>query len=138
MNRVEVTFRNLQTSDWLERDIRTRAEKLTTYFPDIMSCRILVALPHRRHEHGNRFQVHIDIVVPGEEIAVSHAPSVRETNPKGEATPGKRTEIAGMRKDVLLVVRNAFTAAKRQLQDYARRRRHAVKAHSGRGAAVPA
>ena len=132
MARVEVTFRNLNTSDWLERDIRDRAGKLDTYCPDIVACRVLVAKPHRHREHGNRFDVHINLVVPGEEIAASHAPNIRKVKPTGEPALGKDTEILGMRKDVLLVVREAFAAAKRQLQDYARRRRLAVKAHTAK------
>ena len=133
MERVEVTFRNLKTSDWLEREIRDRAEKLETYCPDIVACRVLVAKPHRHHENGNRFDVHIDIVVPGEEIAVSHSPRLREVR-SDSAAAAKKTEVEGMKKDVLLVVREAFAAAKRQVQDYARRRRLAVKAHTARTA----
>jgi Sigma 54 modulation protein / S30EA ribosomal protein len=132
MNRVEVTFRNLKSSEWLDREIRARAGKLENYCKDIVACRVLVGIPHRHREHGNRFEVHIDVVVPGEEIAVSHSPSIRTTTGDGEGTVGKRTEILGMRKDVLLAVRDAFAAAKRQVQDYARRRRLAVKAHTAK------
>jgi len=132
MNRVDVTFRNIKSSEWLEGDIRKRAERLETYCPDIVSCRVLVGIPHRHREHGNRFEVHIDIVVPGEKIAASHAPSLRVTKRDGEGAIGKRTEIQGMRKDVVLAVREAFAAAKRQVQDYSRRRRLAVKAHTAR------
>jgi hypothetical protein len=130
MDRVEVTFRNLKSSKWLDREIRERAAKLETFCPDIVACRVLVGIPHRHREHGNRFEVHIDVVVPGEEIAVSHSPSIRVTKGEGEGAIGKRTEILGMRKDVRLVVRDAFAAAKRQVQDYARRKRLAVKAHT--------
>lgn len=120
MDHVEVTFRNVQTSGWLEEDIRERAAKLETYCPDIVACRVLIGKSHRHHENGNRFDVHIDIAVPGEEIAVSHSPNFR-----------KQT-VDRARKDVRTVVRNAFAAAKRQLQDYVRRRRLAVKAHTAR------
>jgi hypothetical protein len=135
MSRVEVTFRNLKTSEWLVREIRGRASKLETYYPQIVSCRVLVAVPHRHHDHGNPFEVHIDLVVPGEEIAVSRMPRVRELTKDAPAST-KRLDITAVRKDVLLVVRGAFAAAKRQLQDYARRRRHAVKAHTARRVAV--
>ena len=120
MDRVEVTFRNLQTTRWLEREIRDRAEKLETYCPRIIACRVLVGKPHRHNMNGSRYNVHIDIVVPGEEIAVSHSPHFR-----------KQSED-GLRKDIRTVVRDAFAAAKRQLQDYARRRRLEVKAHTAR------
>jgi len=138
MSRVEVTFRNLKTSEWLEREIRGRASKLETHYPQIVSCRVLVAVPHRHHDHGNPFEVHIDVVVPGEEIAVSRMPRVRELKPKDAKTSTKRMDITAVRKDVLLAVRGAFAAAKRQLQEYARRRRHAVKAHTAGRVAVGA
>lgn len=118
MDHVKVTFRNIKTSEWLEQDIRVRAAKLETYCPDIVTCRVMVGKPHRHHENGNRFDVHIDIGVPGEEIAVSHSPHVRKTIEDGT------------RKDIRVVVRDAFASAKRQLQDYVRRRRHDVKAHT--------
>jgi hypothetical protein len=132
MSRVEVTFRNMRGSQWLEQDIRERAGKLETFCPDIVACRVLVAKPHRHHEHGNRYDVHIDLLVPGEEIAVSHMPRLRDTKREGAPATTKRHEIEGMRKDVLLVVRNAFAAARRQLQDHARRRRLSVKAHTAK------
>lgn len=108
MSRAVVTFRNLKASKPLAQDIQERAGKLETYCRDISACRVLVAVPHRHHAHGNCFEIRIDIAVPGEEIAVSHQ---------------------HLNKDVSLVVTGAFAAAKRQLQDYARRRRGAVKAH---------
>lgn len=133
MNRVEVTFRNMKTSDWLEGEIRARAAKLETYCPQIVSCRVLVAVPHRHHDHGNPFEMHIDIVVPGEEIAVSRVPRVRELNAKDATAAKKRTDVTAARKNVLLVMRDAFAVAKRQLQDYARRRRDSAKTHVARG-----
>jgi putative sigma-54 modulation protein len=120
MDRVEVTFRNLQNSSWLEREIRQRAGKLETYCPKIIACRVLIGKPHRYNVNGSRYNVHIDIVVPGEEIAVTHSPHFR-----------KQSED-GLRKDILTVVRDAFAAAKRQLQEYVRRRRLEVKAHTAR------
>jgi ribosome-associated translation inhibitor RaiA len=120
MDHVEVTFRNMQTSEWLEEDIRQRAARLETFCPDIVTCRVMIKKPHRHHENGNRFDVHIDIAVPGEEIAVSHSPNFR-----------KQT-VDGTRKDIRAVVRDAFAAAKRQVQDYVRRRRLDVKAHTAR------
>jgi ribosome-associated translation inhibitor RaiA len=112
MKRAEVTFRNLKSSRKLEQDIRERASKLENYCRDILACRVLLEVPHRHHEHGNCFEMRIDLTVPGEEIAVSRH------------HPNKKVE---------LVVSGAFAAAKRQLQDYARRHRGAVKTHRARG-----
>jgi ribosome-associated translation inhibitor RaiA len=120
MERVEITFRNMQTSSWLETEIRERAAKLEALCPDIVTCRVMVDKPHHHKPALRRFSVHIDLAVPGEEIAVSHSPHFR-----------KQSEDV-LRKDILSVVRHAFAAAKRQLQDYVRRRRHQVKAHTAR------
>ena len=124
MDHVEVTFRNMQTSDWLEQDILERAAKLETYCPDIVTCRVMIDKPHHHKSAGRRFSVHIDIAVPGEEIAVSHSPNVRKQSDDGP------------RKDVLAVVREAFSSARRQLQDYVRRRRNDVKSHTAKLAAA--
>ena len=120
MDHVEVTFKNMHTASWLEQDIRERAARLETYCPDIVTCRVMIDKPHHHKPAGRRFSVHIDIAVPGEEIAVSHSPHFR-----------KQSED-GLRKDILAVVRNAFASARRQLQDYVRRRRNDVKAHTAR------
>ena len=120
MERIEVTFRNMKTSEWLETEIRERAAKLEALCPDIVACRVMVDKPHHHKPAGRRFSVHIDLAVPGEEIAVSHSPHFR-----------KQSED-GLRKDIRSVVVHAFAAAKRQLQDYVRRRRHDVKGHTAR------
>ena len=118
MEHVDVTFRNMETSEWLDREIRGRVAKLQSYCPDIVSCRVMIDKPHHHKTAGQRFSVHIDMAVPGEEIAVSHSPNFR-----------KQSED-GLRKDIMLVVRHAFAAAKRQLSDYVKRRmepRHAFQ-----------
>ena len=117
MDHAEVTLAHDQR-EWLEQDIRGRAARLETYCPDIVTCRVMVGKPHRHHENGNRFDVHIDIAVPGEEIAVTHSPHFRKAIEDGT------------RKDIRTVVRDAFASAKRQLQGYVRRRRREVKAHT--------
>jgi len=127
---VDIAFRNLSSIDWVEADIRKRAAKLASYCPDIQSCRVLVEVPHRHHRHGNRFHIRIDVTVPGEEVAVSHAPDLHGVQQdRGEMATEKGKEPDAARKDRRLVIREAFDIARRRLQDYAQRRRHAVKAH---------
>ena len=127
---ISLTFRGIPTSEWIEADIRRRASKLDAYCRDIMSCRVVVDIPHRHHEEGNRFSLRIDVTVPGEEIAVN-----RESNLHGSAQHlderewAKEFEVEGMRKDLRLVIREAFDVARRRLQDYARRHPRAVKTH---------
>jgi ribosome-associated translation inhibitor RaiA len=134
---VEIRFRNLRRSALIEDDIRQRAERLNTYCGDITSCRVLVEVPHRHHEKGNPFHVRINLTVPDDDIAVTRA-STLHASAKDEHAWVKALEVDAMRIDVQLVVREAFDAVRRRLQDYARRRRGAVKAHERgvRGVAV--
>lgn len=124
-----VTLRNLAPIDWIEAEIQLRVQRLGTYCADIAACRVLVEIPHRHHKRGNRFHIRIDLSVAGEEIVVSHAPDLHtRKRDLEEAAPEKRVEIEAVRKDGRLVIREAFDIAKRQLQDYAQRRRHEVNA----------
>ncbi len=127
---LSISFRGISPKDWIEADIRRHAEKLNTYYRDIMSCRVTVEIPHWHHEKGNRFALRIDLTVPGDEIVVNHESSLHSsTQDFGALEWAKALEVEGMRKDLRLVIREAFDAARRQLQDYARRQRGAVKTH---------
>ncbi|MES2370216.1 MAG: HPF/RaiA family ribosome-associated protein [Pseudomonadota bacterium] len=44
---LQITFRDIEHSDALEAHIREKAEKLETVFEPIMSCRVVVEMPHR-------------------------------------------------------------------------------------------
>lgn len=109
---LQVTFRNMDPSDVVEADVRERAEKLEQFFDHIISCRVVVEAPHRHHHKGELYQVRIDLGLPGKELAVTHTGPI---NPAHE--------------DVHVAVRDAFDAARRQLQDYVRMLRGAVKKH---------
>jgi len=136
----EVTFRNLSSSEWIKADIDRRVRKLNLYCPDIISCRVLLEIPHRHQQVGRRFHVRIDLTVPDEEIVVSHAPNLHAAQQDlGEAAWAKHAEIEATQKRVQLVIGKAFEIASRQLQDYGRRHRGAVKTHQPRtrGRATP-
>jgi len=107
---LQITIRDVDHSEALEVRIRSKVEKLEAFFDHIMSCRVVVEVPHKHHHQGKQFNVRIDIGVPGHEIAVNrdHA------------------------EDVYVAVRDAFDAAKRQLEDYARKIRGDVKTHEMR------
>ena len=104
---LQITIRGVEHSDALEAHIRDKAGKLDEFFDHIMSCRVVVEMPHKHHQQGKNFTVRIDIGVPGSEIVVNrdHA------------------------EDVYVALRDAFDAAKRQLEDYARKIRGDVKTH---------
>ena len=123
-----ITFRGIEPSAALEAGIRTRIDKLETYYHPIMGCRVLVELAQRHHEAGNHYHVRIDLTVPGEEIVVAHEASLHATDQDIHlAKATKQDEPDPERKHALAAVREAFDIARRRLQDYARRQRGAVK-----------
>ena len=109
---LQITFRGLESSDALEADVRERAEKLDRFSPDIMSCRVVVESGHKHHEDGNLYHVRVDLTVPGREIVTSRERALHHAHT-----------------DAYVAVRDAFDEARRQLEDYERRRRQQVKAH---------
>jgi ribosomal subunit interface protein len=104
---LQITIRDMEHSDVLETHIREKAEKLDEFCDHITSCRVVVDEPHKHHHQGKQFGVRIDIGVPGNEIVVNH-------HHDG---------------DVYVALRDAFAAAKRQVEEYARKQRGAVKTH---------
>ena len=109
---LQITFRGFPHSDAVEANIREKAAKLDNFYPRIMSCRVVVEAKHHHHHKGNLYHVSIDLTVPRKEIAVSHEQHDEHS-----------------REDVYVAIRDAFGAAKRQLEDYARIKRGDVKVH---------
>jgi hypothetical protein len=46
---ADITYRNMACSEWLDSEIQKRVAKLTTFCPDILSCKVLVEIPHRHY-----------------------------------------------------------------------------------------
>lgn len=109
---LQVTFRNMDASPMVEVAVREKAEKLERFIDRIMGCRVTIEAPNRRHHKGKLYHVRIDITVPGGEIVVN------KEKPKNHA-----------HEDVYVAIRDAFNAAKRRLEDHARKRRGDVKVH---------
>ena len=110
---IQISWRNLKSSAAIESEVRKKAEKLNEFYSHIMSCRIVIEAPHGHHHKGNLYHIRIDLTVPGGEIVAKRDP------PKHSA-----------HEDIYVAVRDAFDAARRQLQDYARRQRGDVKKHA--------
>lgn len=104
---LQITIRNIEPSEALEARIRDKAQKLEQFFKHILSCRVVVESPHKHHHQGKQFNVRIDIGVPGNELVVNR----------------------DHHEDVYVALRDAFDAAKRQLEDYARITRGDIKTH---------
>lgn len=102
---LQVTFRNLHPSDFLEAKIRDRAAKLERVFDGITRCDVVVERPHHDHRKGWMYHVHIDLALPGGRLTVRGDDSHAHT-------------------DARAAVRDAFDAAHRQLSDWIARKRN--------------
>ena len=134
---LQITFKNMDASDTVETHIREAAQKLDMFCDEIMGCRVLVELPHQHHRKGTLYHVRIDLTVPGAEFVIKRAPRrVTDTPSRFHKAPDE-AELEESRElskyaahdDIQLSIRDAFDAARRKLQDYARRRRGSVKVH---------
>lgn len=136
---LQVTFKNMEPSETIEAHIRDGAEKLDTFYDQIMGCRVLVEAPHRHHRKGQLYHVRIDLTVPGGEFVIKRAPRLITDRPlryhkvPDDVEPEESREESkyAAHDDILLAIRDAFDAARRKLQDYARRRRGVLKVHEG-------
>lgn len=109
---IQISFRNVDPSEAVEANIRSKIDWLETFYDRIQSCRVVVEVPHRHHRQGKIFQVRVDLTVPGGEIVVN-----------------RESGLNGAHEDVYVAIRDAFDAARRRLEEYARRQRGETKTH---------
>ena len=127
----QITFHGMPRSAALESDILERIAWLERFYTGIVSCRVAVDLPHRHHREGRHVEVTIELTVPeGDEIAIRHEPSLHASlKDIGAAEHSKESEVDSVHRYARAAIHDAFDAARRRLQDFARRQRGAVKTH---------
>ena len=112
---LQITWRDIAPSPAIEADIREKAAKLELFYDHVVSCRVIVEAPHAHHHKGKLYRLHIEIRVPGREIHVNRDPAEHHAH-----------------EDIYVAIRDAFDAARRQLQAHARLQRGDVKQHDPR------
>ena len=110
---LQVIFHNMDRSPAMEAKIREKANRLEKFCPDIIGCQVEIEAPHQHHHQGNLYRVRLRVTVPGSEINVTRSPGEHHAH-----------------EDPYVAFRDAFRAARRQLEDYSRTRRGAIKDHS--------
>ncbi len=97
---LQLTFEGIEHSDPIAVRVAEEAGKLEQFHDRITSMRVVVARPQHRHQHGDHYQVCIHITVPGgSDVAVSREPAAGDDHG-----------------DMYATIRDAFKAARRQLQ----------------------
>jgi ribosome-associated translation inhibitor RaiA len=98
---LQIHFHDLPVSPALESLIREKAAKLEQFHPNLTGCRVVVDKPHQHSQQGDQFSVVVDVSVPGATIVANNASS----------------------EDPNVAVRDAFLAARRQVEDLVKRQR---------------
>lgn len=88
--------------------IREDVARLSGFYPDIVSCRVVIDYRDLHKAQGRSFNVRITLGIPEHELVVNHDHD----------------------RDVYVALRDAFASLTRQLEDAARRQRGAVKKHA--------
>ena len=109
---LQITFRGFPHSDAVEANIREKASKLERFYPHITGCKVVVEAEHHHHHKGNLYHVRIELTVPQKELVISNKKHDEHSH-----------------EDVYVVIRDAFQAARRRLEDYSRVQRGQIKTH---------
>lgn len=109
---LRISYRHCEPTEALNALIREKAAELEQFSPRITGCHVFVERPGRHHLQGKgaHFRVRIELTVPGEILIVSRDPERHRAH-----------------EDAFLSTSEAFHEMRRQLQDYARRKRGEVK-----------
>jgi ribosome-associated translation inhibitor RaiA len=106
---LQISTRNLRLSPDQDAAIRRRVERLHHYYDRVGECRITIDVPQRRRRSDAlRYGVRLVLSVPRGRIVVARQP----------------------RAQLRTALDEVFQAARRRLQDHARRLRGDVKKHS--------
>ncbi len=106
---LQITFRNMDASAAMDARVRTLVARLEKFSADVMSCHVIIEAPSGRQQQGALFRVRIDMTVPHGKIAA-----------------GESHRLDHSHEDPYVALRDAFRAARRNLEDYERRRRRRI------------
>ena len=98
---LQIVFHQLDRWPGAEAVLRERAQRLERFYPDIMSCRVVVDETQKHQQLGRPVAVQVEVRVPGHDLTVNRQHDT----------------------DFKVAAREAFEAMTRQLDDLGRRRR---------------
>lgn len=109
---LQLSFRGMASSPAVESRVHELVTQLERFDERITSCHVTIQAPHQHHRKGNLFEVSIQLRIPGKELVIKHEGSQNHAH-----------------EDVYVALRDAFDAARRRLEDIARKRDHRARAH---------
>ncbi len=102
---LEISFHNMEHSDWAEQEIRNRVADLESIYDRLVSCRVRVEQRAKNSSGPMPPVVRIEMGIPGrKDLVVSHEPD--------------HLQQKFQRPDLHNAVHEAFRIAERQLRDH--------------------
>lgn len=96
---VNITFRHIDPSTAVETRVNELVQHLGQFSDKIKSCRVVIDAPHRHQHQGGVYEVKLLVSIPGDDVVVDMSRPQRDGH-----------------EDVYVVLRDAFEAARKQLQ----------------------
>lgn len=109
----QIIFRHLVPTRSVEKRIEAEIASLAQVSDRLHSCRVMVAPAGEERESGNQYHVRVDLGLPGRQLVVGREPGDEKSH-----------------EDLHAAIRDAFAAARRQLEDYTGVLRGDVKQHT--------
>lgn len=104
---LRIAALNFELSPALELDLRKRTARLAHFYRRMVRVVVTIDTPQRRRRSdAERYRVRLELTLPGGEVVITRQPHA----------------------DLRTAFQDAFSAARRRLEDYARRQYGAVKA----------
>jgi cold shock CspA family protein len=110
---LDISFQNSEPSEEIRSEIERHAKHLEKFHDRITSCNVTVIAPKSRHQKGDLFKIDIRIAMP------SHK-DIIVTKTHGDAPEHEHVAVA---------IKDAFSAAQRQIEDAVRKMRGEIKPH---------
>ncbi|MFL6564243.1 MAG: HPF/RaiA family ribosome-associated protein [Burkholderiales bacterium] len=109
----EITFHDVDRSQWVEDYIVQRLDKLERFASGITRCHVTLSQENASHKRGNRYSVMVEVRIP----------------PQHDLAVKKQKEIRDIRTQLPAAINLAFGAIERQLKKTAALRRGEEKVH---------
>ncbi|MGB6976830.1 MAG: HPF/RaiA family ribosome-associated protein [Gammaproteobacteria bacterium] len=103
----QITIREIPDSAAIEAQVAKKISKLEKICNHIISCKVVIDIQQKHKHQGKLFSTHIDLTIPGKEIVVTRV----------------------INEDLYVAIRDAFNAARRQLENYMAKQQGEVKTH---------
>jgi cold shock CspA family protein len=110
---LNISFQNSEPSEAVRSEVERQAKRLEKFHDRITSCKVAIIVPQTRHRKGDLFKIDIRIAMPShQDIIVTRT---HDDVPEHE--------------HILVAIKDAFSAAQRQIEDSIRKMRGDTKVH---------